>query len=97
MKLVINTMRLGPVLEGYGKDMIETMTRPEMRGIIEAMREVADNSIQNASTSVLEHLLDHDTCDVDPKNRLNGDTPLHLAIRGKWEDHVGLRVYLGKS
>jgi hypothetical protein len=59
--------------------------------------EVADNSIQNASTSVLEHLLDHDTCDVDPKNRLNGDTPLHLAIRGKWEDHEGLRVYLGES
>lgn len=61
------------------------------------MREVADDRIQNASTSVLEHLLDHDTCDVDPKNRLNGDTPLHLAIRGKWEDHEGLRVYLGKS
>jgi hypothetical protein len=61
------------------------------------MRAVADNRIQNASTSVLEHLLDHDTCDVDPKNRLNGDTPLHLAIRGKWEDHEGLRVYLGKS
>jgi hypothetical protein len=57
---------------------------------------IAHNSIQNASTSVLEHLLDHDTCDVDPRNRLNGDTPLHLAIRGKWEDHEGLRVYLGK-
>lgn len=61
------------------------------------IRDVADNRIQNASTSVLEHLLDHDTCDVDPRNRLNGDTPLHLAIKGKWEDHEGLRVYLGMS
>jgi hypothetical protein len=54
-------------------------------------------SIQNASTSVLEHLLDHESCDVDPRNRLGGDTPLHLAVRGKWEDHEGLRVYLGES
>jgi len=54
-------------------------------------------SIQNASTNVLDHLLSHDTCDVDPRNRLGGDTPLHIAIRQKWEDHEGLRVYLGMS
>jgi hypothetical protein len=53
--------------------------------------------VQNASTNVLEHLLDHESCDVDPRNRQHGDTPLHIAIRQKWEDHEGLRLYLGKS
>ncbi|KDQ31535.1 hypothetical protein PLEOSDRAFT_49912 [Pleurotus ostreatus PC15] len=37
------------------------------------------------STAVLEHILSHDDCDVDPINRLEGATPLHLAV--KLEDH----------
>jgi ankyrin repeat protein len=32
------------------------------------------------STVVLEHILSHDDCDVDPINRLQGATPLHLAL-----------------
>ena len=54
------------------------------------------NSIQNASTNVLETILCHDTCDVDIRNR-NGDTPLHVAVRNRWEGHEGLRRYLGAS
>ena len=53
--------------------------------------------IIQASTSVLEHILCHDTCDVDLRNRLNGDTPLHLAVRQRWEDMHGLRLHLGDS
>ncbi|KAI0333987.1 ankyrin [Cubamyces sp. BRFM 1775] len=30
---------------------------------------------------ILEHLLEHDGCDVDPQNRIEKATPLHLAIR----------------
>ncbi|KAF7302781.1 Ankyrin [Mycena kentingensis (nom. inval.)] len=30
---------------------------------------------------VLEHILEHDECDVDPINRLEKATPLHLAAR----------------
>ena len=30
---------------------------------------------------MLEHILSHDQCDVDPKNRLEHATPLHLALR----------------
>ncbi|KAF7331339.1 Ankyrin [Mycena kentingensis (nom. inval.)] len=32
-------------------------------------------------TDVLEHILEHDECDVDPINRLEKATPLHLAAR----------------
>lgn len=32
------------------------------------------------STVVIEHILSHDKCDVDLVNRLDGATPLHLAI-----------------
>lgn len=30
--------------------------------------------------SVLEDILSHDDCDVDPINRLDKATPLHLAL-----------------
>ena len=49
----------------------------------------------NASTTVLEMLLDHASCDVDLRNRLAGDTPLHLAVRERWEGQQGLRLFLG--
>ncbi|RXK41852.1 hypothetical protein M231_00851 [Tremella mesenterica] len=51
-------------------------------------------AIMKASTGVLELLLDHEKCDVDLKNRLQGETPLHIAVRNKWEDQPGLRLYL---
>lgn len=31
--------------------------------------------------SVLEHILSHEDCDVDPINRLERATPLHLALQ----------------
>ncbi|KAK4688773.1 L-lactate dehydrogenase (cytochrome), partial [Tremellales sp. Uapishka_1] len=52
-------------------------------------------AVINASTTVLDPILCHDTCDVDLKNR-QGDTPLHIAVRQKFEQHDGLRLYLGK-
>lgn len=33
------------------------------------------------STDALEHILSHEECDVDPQNRLNRATPLHLAVQ----------------
>lgn len=50
----------------------------------------------NGSTDILEHLLDHDSCDPDVRNRLGGDTPLHIAVRQKWEGQPGMRLYLGE-
>lgn len=35
----------------------------------------------NGSTDVLEHILSHEDCDVDPVNRLDKQTPLHFALR----------------
>ncbi|ETW86673.1 hypothetical protein HETIRDRAFT_308219, partial [Heterobasidion irregulare TC 32-1] len=32
------------------------------------------------STDVLEHILSHEECDVDPINRIEKATPLHLAV-----------------
>lgn len=37
-------------------------------------------AVSRASTSVLEHLLSHEECDVDPVNRLEKATPLHFAV-----------------
>lgn len=37
-------------------------------------------SVQHCSTDVLEHILSHDECDVDPVNRISGATPLHIAV-----------------
>lgn len=38
------------------------------------------SSVIHASLDLLEHILSHDDCDVDPINRLEGATPLHLAL-----------------
>ncbi|KAG9106289.1 hypothetical protein FRC07_008884 [Ceratobasidium sp. 392] len=35
----------------------------------------------HASTSVIEHILEQDGCDVDLQNRIERYTPLHLAVR----------------
>lgn len=40
-------------------------------------------AVSYGSTTVLEHILTHAQCDVDPQNRLERATPLHLAIKIK--------------
>ncbi|EPS97800.1 hypothetical protein FOMPIDRAFT_90130 [Fomitopsis schrenkii] len=35
----------------------------------------------HGNLTVLEHILSHEECDVDPVNRLEKATPLHLALR----------------
>ncbi|KAJ7144835.1 ankyrin repeat-containing domain protein [Mycena crocata] len=39
------------------------------------------NAVSHGSTDVLEHILSHEECDVDPINRIEKATPLHLAVR----------------
>ena len=34
---------------------------------------------------------------MDVRNRLAGDTPLHIAVRTRYDDAPGLRLYLGTS
>ncbi|KAL5533883.1 hypothetical protein ACEPAG_343 [Sanghuangporus baumii] len=51
-------------------------------------------AVSHGSTTVLEHLLEYDGCDVDPINRLEGATPLHLAL--KLEDPE-LRLHIANS
>jgi uncharacterized protein len=50
--------------------------------------------VLNGSTDVLEHILSTDECDVDPVNRLDKATPLHLAVV---TSHKELRKYLVES
>ncbi|KAJ7083355.1 ankyrin repeat-containing domain protein [Mycena belliarum] len=52
------------------------------------------NAVSNGSTDVLEHILSHDECDVDPINRIDKATPLHLAVR---IDDPELRKYIVES
>lgn len=76
------------------------MTRLADRSFALCVGRIADNayhSVMNGSTDVLEHILDHDSCNPDVRNRLNGDTPLHIAVRQRWEDHPGMRLYIGES
>ncbi|KAJ8453422.1 hypothetical protein ONZ45_g11975 [Pleurotus djamor] len=51
-------------------------------------------AVQYGSTDVLEHILSHEDCDVDPINRLEKDTPLHLAV--KLQDQA-LRLHVVES
>lgn len=51
-------------------------------------------SVQNGSADVLEHILSHEACDVDPINHINRATPLHLACQ--LEDD-GARSYMVES
>ncbi|KZS93171.1 ankyrin [Sistotremastrum niveocremeum HHB9708] len=48
----------------------------------------------NGSVNVLEHILSHEDCDVDPQNRLNKSTPLHLALS---ISEAELRQYIVES
>jgi len=51
-------------------------------------------AIKHKSTDVLEEILSHDECDVDPINKLEGATPLHLAVA---TEILTLRLYLVES
>jgi len=48
----------------------------------------------HGSTDVLEHILSHDDCDVDPINRIEKATPLHLALQIQ---HIELRLHVFES
>ena len=43
---------------------------------------------------MLEHILSHEDCDVDPVNRLDKATPLHIAVQIEEED---LRLHICES
>lgn len=47
---------------------------------------VVDNSASNGYLEILEHILEHEDCDVDPQNRIEKATPLHLALRIEDQD-----------
>lgn len=50
--------------------------------------------MSHGSTDVLEHILSCEGCDVDPVNRIEGATPLHLAVR---IEHIALRKHIVES
>ncbi|KAJ7842247.1 ankyrin repeat-containing domain protein [Mycena olivaceomarginata] len=52
------------------------------------------NAVSHGSTDVLEHILSHEECDVDPINRIDKATPLHLAVR---LDGLELRKHVVES
>lgn len=58
---------------------------------------IEHNSVVYASTTVLDHILEHEQCDVDLQNKLQRDTPLHLAVKIEENGREGLREYLGGS
>jgi hypothetical protein len=52
--------------------------------------------VAHGSVTVLEHILSHEECDVDPVNRLEKATPLHVAVRpGQLEPDI--RKYIVES
>ena len=52
-------------------------------------------SILNASTTTLDHILEHPSCDVDLQSYLGKETPLHLAVKLEEGGREGLKEYLG--
>ena len=55
---------------------------------------IPQSRVSNGSTDVLEHILSHEQCDVDPINKIEGATPLHLAIN---IEHTALRRHIVES
>jgi hypothetical protein len=51
-------------------------------------------SASNGSAEVLEHILSHECCDVDPVNYIEKATPLHLAVKLSDPD---LRIHVVQS
>lgn len=51
-------------------------------------------SVKSPSPEVLELLLDDERTDVDPQTKLDGDTPLHLAVK---LDHPEARTWMVKT
>jgi len=51
-------------------------------------------AVLRVSHNVLEHILSHEECDVDPTNRLEKATPLHLAVVTENQE---ARIYLVES
>ncbi|KAF8971792.1 hypothetical protein BDZ97DRAFT_1785164 [Flammula alnicola] len=52
------------------------------------------DGVMHGSTDVLEHILSHEDCDVDPINRIQKATPLHLAVQ---IPHTELRLHIFES
>lgn len=44
-------------------------------------------SVKAGSIGCLEVLVNHDEVDLDIKNRIEGETPLHLAVQYANKDH----------
>ena len=53
-------------------------------------------SVSHGSTDVLEHILSHESCDVDPQD-FQGDTPLHYAVRAACNPADGEPADVGLS
>ncbi|KAH6911144.1 hypothetical protein BKA70DRAFT_1370862 [Coprinopsis sp. MPI-PUGE-AT-0042] len=53
-----------------------------------------DGSRSSRIDDVLEHILSHEECDVDPQNRTDNATPLHLAVQ---IEHADLRKHIVES
>ena len=47
----------------------------------QSARHIGTASVKGPSPEVLELLLDDERLDVDPRNKLDGETPLHLAVK----------------
>lgn len=69
------------------KECLSTTASPDL---INAVDSVGNTALHNAARygclECLDYLLDQDGLDLDVTNRMDGDTPLHLAIRYSKED-----------
>ncbi|KAI3615788.1 ankyrin repeat protein [Moniliophthora roreri] len=78
----------GPLPECY------VQTRPLKQPLFLCALSALHNAVINGSTDVLEHILSHENCDVDPINRTDKATPLHLAVKLENQE---LRAYIVSS
>lgn len=76
------------------KECLSTRSSPDL---INAVDSVGNTALHNAARygclECLDYLLDQDGLDLDVANRMDGDTPLHLAIRySKEEAEAALEI-----
>lgn len=68
------------------RSCIESTNAPDLNATDSVGNSALHNAARYGSLECLDFLLDQESIDLDQQNRMEGDTPLHAAIRHSRED-----------
>ena len=78
------------------KECLASTDRPDINVVDSIGNTALHNAARYGCLECLDYLLDQDSIDLDRRNRLEGDTPLHAAVRNSRED-AAMSLEIGTS